>query len=151
MIGPISCWFRRTGEASMTVSPHRILIVDDRAGPATVLRFERLDEIAHGVVACERDLLEILLADAAQSLDKIGVALGASDVAVLTAMAHGLYGACRTVGADALAGLCHDLEQAVKTSGLPDTRTTMKAFRRAFDDLRTAAAAHLQGREAVSR
>jgi HPt (histidine-containing phosphotransfer) domain-containing protein len=114
-----------------------------------VLRLERLHEIAHGEVAYERDLLEFLLVDAARSLDRIGAALSAGDAAGLAALVHGLYGACLTVGADALAGCCHDVEQVMKTSGVPDARKTMKAFRRAYDNLRTAATARLEGREVV--
>jgi HPt (histidine-containing phosphotransfer) domain-containing protein len=116
-----------------------------------VFRFERLREVARGDVASERWLLAALLADAAASLEEVGAALGASAAARVAALAHGLHGACLTVGADSLAAFCHDLERAARGPGLPDACQTLNAFRREYDALRAVVADYLLGGEAAPR
>jgi PAS domain S-box-containing protein len=114
-----------------------------------VLRLERLREITGGDAGDERELLEILLADAAESLEEVSAALSAGDAPRVARRAHRLSGACRTVGADSLATFCRGLEHAAKERGIAPVGDMIDIFRREYADLRAAALAHLERREAV--
>ena len=59
-----------------------------------------------------REVVQSFLDSAPRSLDAIAAAVDAGDLVELVAEAHGLKGACVTIGADDLADACRHLEEA---------------------------------------
>ena len=85
------------------------------------LRVARLRELSQGDARFERELLGILLGDVAQEMNRLQIALDPLDLSLVRAALHGIVGACRTVGADALAMVCRSSEdQAQEPSFQPD-------------------------------
>jgi HPt (histidine-containing phosphotransfer) domain-containing protein len=77
---------------------------------AETLRLARLEEITEGDREFERELLESLLGEVRGSVERIGSAFMDRDADALAAELHALRGACRTVGAEALAKSSEELE-----------------------------------------
>jgi PAS domain S-box-containing protein len=117
--------------------------LSDNRGPVTVFRFERLREISAGDSTCERELLRTFLEDIGASLVAMRAAFNESDMACVAAEAHGLKGACTTVGADAMAEVCQRLEQSALGGPLPSAVPTLADFDREFERLHATLGAYL--------
>ncbi len=104
------------------------------------LRLARLQELSQGDIDFERELLECLLGDVAAGMDKLD---STRDPAQLATILHGIVGACRTVGAEALGMLCRECEREVEQPGFhpdPSWFATIQAER---DNLIAAVATYL--------
>ena len=62
----------------------------------------------------------------------------------MAALSHSLLGACQTVGAVSLAGVCRDLETRAKGASLPPARETLAQFQREYESLREIIGAYVE-------
>ena len=103
--------------------PKPIVPVETLDGPTEppALRVARLHELSQGDAKFERELLGILLGDVDQEMNRLKSTLDPLDLPLVRAALHGIVGACRTVGADALAMVCRTLENQTQGPGFqPD-------------------------------
>jgi len=111
---------------------------------ASLFRFERLREIVGNDVALERELLRDFLDDSTLRLAELRSALLEMSPTRVAAQAHGLMGACRTLGADSLAVFCQELEQAADQSTLEPVIDFLAALQRESDQLRATIGTYLK-------
>lgn len=113
---------------------------------ATILCVERLQDVSAGDLACEHALLQSLLRDTATSVTRIGAAFAEANATQIAALAHGLWGACETVGALSLANFCRDLETKAKSASLLPADEALARFQHEYERLRDVTVAYLESR-----
>ncbi len=92
-------------------------------------------------------MLGCLRDDLRRGLERAEAAVEGGDPGNLAGAAHALGGACRTVGADALAGRCRDLERAAARPSFRAGPRDLVALRLAADALLFAIDAHLRAED----
>ena len=112
------------------------------AGAAAVFRPDVLAESCAGEPEIIADVLDSFLAGAPDDIDRIVRALADGDLDAARRAAHGLKGACATVGAEALVTACRRIEQAPDGPPLPPPDATRAALADAWDSARVAIEAH---------
>jgi len=108
--------------------------------PPPVLRLARLFELSQGEIEFERELLGCLLDDVA---DETASLHAGPDAYQAERILHGIVGACRTVGADALGAVCRELEDHCKKTGLALDASNLALIEREREKLIDAATTHL--------
>ncbi len=110
-----------------------------RAAPASgSFRPRLLAESCDGVVAIIDEVLDSFLVVGPSALDRIGRALDDGDPDAVRKAAHALKGGCLTVGADALAVACQELERLCDGEAIPAPDATRARLARAWDDVSVA-------------
>ena len=85
------------------------------------LLISRLQELSLGDLDFERELLDCLLTDIANGMSRLMTTLSPLDPHQVANTFHGIVGACRTVGAEALGLLCRTCELSARQPGFqPD-------------------------------
>ena len=93
--------------------------------------------LVHEVVASFLDAAPRAMAD-------IEAALAAGDYTRLVAEAHGLKGICLTIGAEALACSCRELEEAGRRAERSGARAALAPARGEWAELQAVLATHLR-------
>lgn len=138
LAGVLGRWAPRTGVATIPAVPPAGAIPTPPD-----LRRERVEEVAQGDAEFERDFLECLLSDVATGLDRLEAALVPFDAAQVANLLHGVVGACRTAGADALGRAARAAEDQARVPGFVPGPDWLAPVREASDRLAVAVAAHL--------
>ena len=112
--------------------------------PIPPLQLDRLCELSLGDQEFERDILECLLTDVANGMAHLAGALDPLNPPQIANTLHGIVGACRTVGAEALGTLCHAREQAARQPGFQPDTAWLAAIEREQAHLINAINAHLK-------
>ena len=107
------------------------------------LQLARLRELSLGDQEFEQDILECLLTDVANGMASLTGALDPLDPIQIANTLHGIVGACRTVGAEALGTLCRACEQAARQPEFLPDAVWLAAIEREQAHLITAIDAHL--------
>ena len=111
--------------------------------PVPPLQLARLHELSLGDGDFERELLDCLLADVDLGIDRLAAALAPLDPVQVANTLHGLVGACRTVGAEALGTLCRQREVESGQEDFAPGPAWLAAIKAERDHLSDAVAAHL--------
>ena len=116
-------------------------------GPSVdVFHSKRLQEISQGDLDFEDELLQCLLFDVDAGMTSLSEALEAADFNRFGAELHGLSGACRTIGANAMAALCRETENAAREPGFTPTPASLGDLLEQRDALRAAVTSYLASR-----
>ena len=115
--------------------------------PAAVFRPEVLAESCDGEAEVIAEVLDSFAADAPSEVERIVVALAEGDLAAARRAAHGLRGACASVGAEALAAACLRIEGLPEGAAVPHPEATRADLAVAWDSLRPAIEAHRESLE----
>lgn len=121
-------WVERAGQDAVVPATRAA----QRDSSVPILRRERLEEISQGDADFEREFLGCLLSDIAAGLERLQTALDPLDPARVAGLLHGIVGACRTVGADALGQVARAAEDQTKRPGFapgPDWLAPVEAAR----------------------
>ena len=118
---------------------------EGEAGPP--IRFEELEEACGGDESFVAELLRSFLDAAPPALSALEGAAAACDFGRLKGEAHGLKGACLSVGAGPLAEACLGLEGAGLRGDAAEARTGLDLAARRWDELRAAIGRRLAGGE----
>ena len=108
-----------------------------------VLRLDRLEEVTQGEADFERELLDCLIVDVSDGVARLREALREPDPAQIATLLHGVVGACRTLGAEALAESSRALEFQAKGPDFAPGPGWLGPVEAEFDRLRAAVAARL--------
>ncbi|MCW3059754.1 MAG: domain S-box [Capsulimonas sp.] len=107
-------------------------------GDKPVLRTDHLFESCGEDLELVREVLEMFLEATPDLLDRLRAAVTAGDAKNISFHAHTLKGSCRTLGAEALAEVCHRLELSGKNQELADAAGDFAKAVHEFDRLRAA-------------
>jgi HPt (histidine-containing phosphotransfer) domain-containing protein len=102
------------------------------------LRIEVLEEACAGMSDVIAEVLESFLAEAPTDIDRIFTALESGDLTAARRAAHGLKGACLTVGAESLASACGRIEALPEGAAVPNPAATNDALAGEWELLRSA-------------
>jgi len=109
----------------------------------------RLMESCEDDVALAHEILQDFQQSAPNSLARLAAATAASDAAAVRLVAHSLKGSSRTVGAEALAAACAQMETAVAGGNLADVPGWLAEAERRFHDLNDVLSAYLANKEST--
>jgi CheY-like chemotaxis protein len=107
-----------------------------------VFRPRILEESCDGNPGIIADVLDAFVAQAPADLDRIVGALAEGDLALARRAAHGVKGACATIGADALAAAVRRIEQLPEDATAPGAEATRSTLTRAWTALHAAIETH---------
>jgi PAS domain S-box-containing protein len=107
-----------------------------------VFRAHVLVESCDGDPGIIAEVLDAFLEQAPDDLDRIVRALAEGDLSAARRAAHGMKGACATVGAETLAAACRRIEQLPGGAAAPDAEAARLVFVRAWSALSEAIEAH---------
>ena len=85
-----------------------------------MLNYDYLNEIAGGDTEFIAELLGDFVSQTPALMEQIATALAQGDAATVGRVAHALKGSARAIGADELAAIAFELEQAGKQGNLTD-------------------------------
>ena len=111
--------------------------------PVPSIQLARLYELTLGDQDFERELLDCLLTDVNDGIDRLAAALAPLDPVLIANTLHGIVGACRTVGAEALGTFCRQRELEASQDGFAPGPAWLAAIMAERDHLGAAVSAHL--------
>jgi CheY-like chemotaxis protein/HPt (histidine-containing phosphotransfer) domain-containing protein len=114
------------------------------------LRLDRLQESCGNDPALEREVLGDFLTLAPELLSRLTTSVATGNDRELASAAHALKGSSRTIGADALAAVCEELETLGREGALDAARDALERARRQFAGLQAALRFYLPGRNPSS-
>ena len=102
---------------------------------ATPVNAASLAEVSGGDAAMEREILADFKAANRVDMAQLRDALAARDLAAVARIAHRVKGACRTIGAAALADVCEHVEAAARRNDWQGVAAEQPALEREFEHL----------------
>jgi two-component system sensor histidine kinase/response regulator len=102
-----------------------------------------LEEMCGYDLQIAQEVIAEYMESAPSLLAKIGGAVESGNAPDLTLHAHSLKGASRTIGAEAMAQICLQLEMAGKQESLAETPTLLRYAQQEWDHLRPQLCAYL--------
>ncbi len=135
----------RADDLARALDEHAVAVAP--APDGAVFRPEVLVESCDGEAGIIAEVLDSFVAAAPADLERIVRALVDGDLAAARRAAHGVKGACATVGAEALAAACHRIERLPDGAAPPPPEATRAALADAWSSLRIAIGAHRDTQE----
>ncbi len=143
LLAILSRWSQEALERPVPARPRK-----RRESSWPVMRWDHLREMCGGDAALEAEILHEFLNGAPALLAGIRTAIMSEDAQALDHKAHTLKGSCRTLGAEALAAACLELEKAGKAEKFEKAQALWERAEQAYALLRTALESGLQERAA---
>jgi len=99
---------------------------------------DRLEDVCGHAPTLEQEVIQMYLESTRETLANMHAALEARDTTLLRALAHGLKGGSRTVGAAAVGELAHEIERLAETSDFASAHGALEGAAVAFEHVTAA-------------